>query len=67
MGPPKPLRVKTEKLAIDDVIIDIVNDDEIERHVSSGCDKENIVTWIFMNHNNEIPILPEGFLSAIYF
>lgn len=32
MGPPKPLRGKTEKLAIDDVIIDIVNDDEIERH-----------------------------------
>lgn len=42
MGPPKPLRGKTEKLAIDDVIIDIVNDDEIERHFSSGCDKENI-------------------------
>lgn len=42
MGPQKPLRGKTEKLAIDDVIIDIVNDDEIERHFSSGCDKENI-------------------------
>lgn len=44
MGPPKPLRGKTEKLAFDYVIIDIVNDDEIERHFSSGCDKE-----IYMN------------------
>lgn len=41
-GTTKTLRGKTEKLAIDDVIIDIVNDDDIERHVSSGCDKENI-------------------------
>lgn len=67
MGLLKLLWGKMEKFVIDDVIIDIVNDDEIECYVLFGCDKENIVIWIFMNYNNEILILLEGFFLVICF